>query len=174
MSWLIALGLLSGLFWLFLPLLISLANAVDKAEQDKATRIKAIKGNVYTIAWDHLEVMQREFLDVNQDLPNKRSIITYYNFNHERSMEEESVIYALNDLRSRNQPVFTMHNHVPVIIPSYMLFDPEESAAGILREMPTLYGPFQTPYACKVSDERAQEIFMSIWNKKRSRDNRLT
>lgn len=174
MSWLIALGLLSGLFWLLLPLLISLAKAADKAEQNKATRIKAIKGNVYTIAWDHLEDMQREFLDANQDLPNKRSIITYYNFHHERSMEEESVIYAINDLRSRHQPVFVMRGSCPVIIPPHMLFTPDEYVDGILRDMPPLYGPFKILYACKVSDEKAQEIFMSIWDKKRPGDNRLT
>lgn len=176
MAGLLAAGLLLGLFWLLSPLFGFLGDKAENFELSRETRAKAIKGNVYTIAWARFEELQKECLEANPDQKDNLCIVTWYNFRHDVSMEEEAIIYAINDLRSRKQMTFKTKIGNPydiTYVAAYDKFDVAKHAKDIERAMPPLYGRFQIPFACKVSDAKAQEIFKSIWNKKRSADNRV-
>lgn len=176
MASLLAAGLLLGLFWLFSPLFWFLGDKVSKIEKNANIAQHVAVGNVYVLAWARLEELQKECIDANPDQKYNPCIVTWYNFRHEVSMQEEAIIDATNELRSRKQLTVKSTKKSPyaihVVHPNEP-FNVEKYSKYIEQTMPPLYGQYQFDFPCRPADKKAEAIMRSLWDRERSSDNRV-
>lgn len=165
MAWLIALAL-------FLWIGGSICKAADQANyqaiQKKETQdneLKAIKGNIYAIAWQHCLDLQLEYLKTYPIIPQNETLPYHYTMAHGISLQQSSVIYALEDLRSRQQPVIRVVHHDIQIVQPQESYDATYEAEGVRGVLDPIYGPFSMPCACKVNDEKAIAVAKPIWDR---------
>ena len=110
MAWLIALALL---LWIGSAIFSAADKAQHRAQEQRQIRddeLKAVKGNIYTIAWQHCLDLQLEYLKESPIIPSNETLPYHYTMTHGASLQKLSVIYALEDLRSRNQLVIRIIN----------------------------------------------------------------
>nr|DAG62574.1 MAG TPA: hypothetical protein [Caudoviricetes sp.] len=165
MAWLITLALF---LWIGGAIASTLDKSRYKTQQRKQTKdneIKAIKGNIYTIAWQHCLDLQLEYLKERPTIPSNETLPYHYTMTHGSSLQKLSVIYALEDLRRRNQPVIRIINGNASIVQSTESYDVQEEAESVRGALDPIYGPFSMPCACKVSDEKAIAIAKPIWGR---------
>lgn len=171
MAWIIALAL----FWAVGSLI---AKSVDKSnnkqyerKKQQETDLRAVKGNIYAIAWKECMDIQYRFYKEHPDAPTGEEFLPYYAAARNQecgrsiSIQNQSVVNALIDLRKHGHEVICVRNGKEEIIPSYReyyILEESESVRGVL---PPIYGPFDFQFASKVTDERAQAIFKKIWNR---------
>lgn len=165
MAWLIVLAL-------FLWIGGSICKAADQAKyqaiQKKETQdnaLKAIKGNIYAIAWQHCLDLQLDYLKTHPIIPQNETLPYHYTIAHGISLQQSSVIYALEDLRSRQQPVIRVVHHDVQIVQPQESYDATYEAEGVRGVLDPIYGPFSMPCACKVNDEKAIAVAKPIWER---------
>lgn len=165
MAWILALAL-------FLWIGGSICKVADQAKyqaiQKKETQdnaLKAIKGNIYAIAWQHCLDLQLDYLKTHPIIPQNETLPYHYTIAHGISLQQLSVIYALEDLRSRKQPVIRVVDQDVQIVQPQESYDASQEAEGVRGVLDPIYGPFSMPCACKVDDEKAIAIAKPIWDR---------
>lgn len=177
MAWIITLAL----FW---AVGSCIAKSIDKsndkqykAKQEREAQLLSVLGNIYTIAWKECMDIQFQFLKENPGLPAGETVVSYYAKvrriqDHQNiSLQQQSVINALVDLRKHGHEVVRVCNGKPEVVPSYREYYIREEADGVRGVLPPICGPFDISFAAHVTDERAQAIFKKIWNKEVSGTN---
>ena len=165
MAWLIALALL---LWIGGSICKAADQAKYQAIQKKETQdnaLKAIKGNIYAIAWQHCLDLQLDYLKTYPIIPQNETLPYHYTITHGISLQQSSVIYALEDLRSRQQPVIRVVHHDIQIVQPQESYDATYEAEGVRGVLDPIYGPFSMPCACKVNDEKAIAVAKPIWDR---------
>ena len=165
MAWLITLALF---LWIGGAIFSAADKAQYRAQEQKQIRddeLKAVKGNIYTIAWQHCLDLQLEYLKEYPIIPSNETLPYHYTMTHGASLQKLSVIYALEDLRSRNQPVIRIINGGARIVQPTEHYDVQAEAEGVRGALDPIYGPFSMPCARKVSDEKAIAIAKPIWDR---------
>lgn len=171
MAWLITLAL----FW---AVGSCIANGIDKsndkkykAKQECEAQLSSVLGNIYAIAWKECMDIQFQFLKENPKIPAGETVPSYYAKvrkirDHQNvSLQQQSVINALIDLRKHGHEVVRVLNGEAEVIPPYREYYIREEAESVRGVLPPIYGPFDVSFAAHVTDERAQAIFKKIWNK---------
>lgn len=165
MAWLITLAL-------FLCIGGWVCGIIDKANyrsyerlQVSSNQIQAVKGNIYAIAWQHCLDLQVEYLRQNPDIPAGETLPYHYTQEHGISLQQLSVIYALEDLRKRGKQVLRVRNNAPQIVQPNDPYDAHAEAEGVRGVLDPIYGPFSMPCAYKVDDEVAVAIAKPIWDR---------
>lgn len=138
--------------------------AYQQQEIAKA-ELRAVKGNIYAIAWQHCLDLQLEYLKQNPVIPENESLPYHYAMEHGISLQQSSVIYALSDLRARHKSVLRVHGKDTQIVSSNEDYDPATEAEGVRGVLDPIYGPFSMPCAYKVDDEKAIAIAKPIWDR---------
>lgn len=165
MAWLITLVLFLGVGSI-------ICSGIDKAnyrayhqKQITNNQLQAIKGNIYAIAWQHCLDLQLEYLRQNPIIPTNESLPYHYTMEHGISLQQSSVIYALEDLRNRGKDVLRVQNTNVQIVHSNDPYDVKTEAESVRGILDPIYGPFSMPCACKVDDEKAISIAKPIWDR---------
>lgn len=165
MAWLITLAL----FWEIGSIICS---GIDKAnyrayrqKQIANDQLQAVKGNIYAIAWQHCLDLQLDYLKTHPIIPQNETLPYHYTIAHGISLQQSSVIYALEDLRSRQQPVIRVVHHDVQIVQPQESYDATYEAEGVRGVLDPIYGPFSMPCACKVNDEKAIAVAKPIWER---------
>lgn len=165
MAWLITLAL-------FLWIGGSICKAADQANyratqkrEAQDNELKAIKGSIYAIAWQHCLDLQLDYLKTSPIIPQNEALPYHYTITHGISLQQLSVIYALEDLRSRQQPVIRVVNHDVQIVQPQEAYVATQEAEGVRGVIDPIYGPFSMPCACKVNDEKAIAVAKPIWDR---------
>lgn len=171
MAWFITLAL----FW---AIGSWIAKGVDKSnaknyqvKREQEDHLKAVLGNIYTIAWKECMDIQWEFYQTEPDIPSGESFLSYYikvrclRDGKNVSLQQQSVINALIDLRKAGQEVVCVRNGEPQIVSPYRDYYIGEEAEEVRGILPPIYGPFNIAFASKCTDQRAQGIFKKIWNR---------
>lgn len=167
MAWIIALAL----FWAVGSLI---AKSIDKSndkqyerKKQQETDLQAVKGNIYAIAWKECMDIQYRFYKEHPDAPSGSEFLMYYAEHQKprRSLQQQSVINALIDLRKSGHEVIQVCNDKAEIVPPYREYQILDEAESVRGELPPIYGPFDFQFASKVTDERAQAIFKKVWNR---------
>lgn len=177
MAWIITLAL----FW---AVGSCIAKSIDKsndkkykAKQECAAQLSSVLGNIYAIAWKECMDIQFQFLKENPTIPTGETVISYYakvrkiQDHQSISLQQQSVINALVDLRKHGREVVRVRNGKPEVVPPYREYYIREEAESVRSVLPPIYGPFDVSFAAHVTDERAQAIFKKIWNKEVSGTN---
>lgn len=165
MAWLITLALFLGIGSI-------ICSGIDKAnyrayhqKQITNNQLQAVKGNIYAIAWQHCLDLQLEYLKQSPVIPENESLPYHYTMEHGISLQQSSVIYALNDLRVRHKSVLRVREKDVQIVSSNEDYDTAAEAEGVRGVLDPIYGPFSMPCACKVDDEKAIAIAKPIWDR---------
>lgn len=165
MAWLITLALFMAIGgWVCKAADRAKYRAYQQQEIAKA-KLQAVKGNIYAIAWQHCLDLQLEYLKQNPVIPENESLPYHYTMEHGISLQQNSVIYALNDLRARRKSVLRIRGKDVQIVPSNEDYDTTTEAEGVRGVLDPIYGPFSMPCACKVDDEKAIAIAKPIWDR---------
>ena len=130
MAWLIALALL---LWIGSAIFSAADKAQYRAQEQRQIRddeLKVVKGNIYTIAWQHCLDLQLEYLKEYPIIPSNETLPYHYTMTHGASLQKLSVIYALEDLRSRNQLVIRIINGDARIVQPTEHYDVQAEAEG--------------------------------------------
>lgn len=171
MAWLIALALFWGIGLLVAKGIDQRSEYSRKQKAAHAGQIQAVKGNIYAIAWKECMDIQYQFYKDHPDAPSGSEFLPYYAAVRKRedgmsiSIQQQSVINALIDLRKSGHEVIQVRNDKAEIVPPYREYQILDEAEAVRGVLPPIYGPFDFQFASKVTDERAQAIFKKVWNR---------
>lgn len=146
-------------------------NKQYKIKQEATDHLQAVKGNIYAIAWKECMDIQYQFYKEHPDAPAGEEFLPYYAATRKQecgrsiSIQNQSVVNALIDLRKHGHEVIWVRNGKEEIVPSYREYYILEESEEVRSVLPQIYGPFDFQFASKVTDERAQAIFKKIWDR---------